>query len=116
MDDLLTTAAMRLTNEVAEWGREYIENCIFFPQLGFLTVVSLDPVTLKGKYEGEGMEGGIWERMFVSNDVGYYKNDQMKELDAYFGDMYTLICGMCFVLRVVILDLLILMFQTRRLK
>jgi DNA mismatch repair protein MSH5 len=31
--------------------------------------------------------------MFVSNDMGYYKNRQMKEMDSYFGDMYGMIAG-----------------------
>lgn len=93
MDSLLTQVATQLTNELPEWACQYIENCIFFPQLGFLTVVPLDPQTNKGRYEGEGMDNDIWEKMFVSNDMGYYKNRRMKEMDETFGDMYGMICG-----------------------
>jgi DNA mismatch repair protein MSH5 len=25
--------------------------------------------------------------------MGYYKNQRMKEMDRYFGDMYGMICG-----------------------
>lgn len=94
MDHLLTRVAIELSKDLPEWASQYVENCIFFPQLGFLTVVPLDPATGKGRYEGEGIENDIWEKMFVSNDLGYYKNMRMKEMDEYFGDMYGMICGM----------------------
>jgi len=93
MDNLLTHVATQLSSDLPEWAAQYVENCIFFPQLGFLTVVPLDPETGKGRYEGEGVEDDIWEKMFVSNDMGYFKNRRMKEMDNYFGDMYGMICG-----------------------
>jgi DNA mismatch repair protein MSH5 len=93
MGSLLTEVATQISNNLPEWARQYVENCIFFPQLGFLTVVPLDPETGKGRYEGEGIENDVWEKMFVSNDMGYYKNQRMKEMDSYFGDMYGMICG-----------------------
>ncbi|KAG0649696.1 hypothetical protein D0Z07_3763 [Hyphodiscus hymeniophilus] len=92
MDSMLTEVATSLSKELPEWAQQYVENCIFFPQLGFLTVVPLDPVTGKGKYEGEGIDDDLWTRNFVSNDMGYYKNKRMKEMDSYFGDMYGMIC------------------------
>ena len=94
MDSLLTEVATQLSSDLPEWASQYVENCIFFPQLGFLTVVPLDPETGKGKYEGEGMDDDVWIKQFVSNDMGYYKNRRMKEMDDYFGDMYGMICGM----------------------
>jgi DNA mismatch repair protein MSH5 len=93
MDSLLTKVATQLSSDMPEWAAQYVENCIFFPQLGFLTVVPLDLETGKGKYEGEGMDDDVWMKMFVTNDMGYYKNNRMKEMDAYFGDMYGMICG-----------------------
>lgn len=93
MDSLLTTAAIEVSNDVPEWAAQYVENCIFFPQLGFLTVVPLDPETSRGKYEGEGTENDEWTNMFTSNDMGYYKNRRMTEMDSHFGDLYGLICG-----------------------
>ncbi len=93
MDRLLTQVATQLSSDLPEWAAQYVENCIFFPQLGFLTVVPLDQATGKGMYEGEGREEDLWEKMFVSNDMGYYKNRRMKEMDVYFGDMYGMICG-----------------------
>ncbi len=93
MDSLLTQVATQLSSGLPEWASQYISNCIFFPQLGFLTVVPLDPETGKGRYEGEGVDNDVWEKMFISNDMGYYKNQRMKELDDYFGDLYGIICG-----------------------
>jgi DNA mismatch repair protein MSH5 len=93
MDSMLTRVATELSSELPEWACQYVENCIFFPQLGFLTVVPIDLETGKGKYEGEGMDNDMWEKMFVSHDMGYYKNNRMKEMDVYFGDMYGMICG-----------------------
>lgn len=91
MDSLLTEVATTLSKEIPEWASQYVENCIFFPQLGFLTVVPLDPETSRGKYEGE--HDDVWTKQFVSNDMGYYKNERMKEMDDYFGDLYGMICG-----------------------
>jgi DNA mismatch repair protein MSH5 len=93
MDNLLTQVATQLSKDLPEWASRYVENCIFFPQLGFLAVVPLDPETGKGKFEGEGIDDDIWIKHFVSNDMGYYKNKRMREMDDYFGDMYGIICG-----------------------
>lgn len=66
-------------------------NVIFFPQIGFLIAMGLDPET------GEPVhEGGIddpWERIFTTDDVAYFKNGKMTEMDEQLGDMYSLICG-----------------------
>lgn len=93
MGSLLTRVVEALCNEVPEWARGFVENCIFYPQLGFLTVVPLDLESGKAMYEGEGMDGDVWQRMFVSEAKGYYKNIRMKEMDDMFGDMYGMICG-----------------------
>ncbi|RDL41993.1 p-loop containing nucleoside triphosphate hydrolase [Venustampulla echinocandica] len=92
MESLLTEAHDQLLADQPEWAFQYIQNCIFFPQLGFLTVVHLDPQTGRGKYEGEGTENDSWDKMFVSKDLGYYKNLRMRELDSHFGDLYGMIC------------------------
>jgi DNA mismatch repair protein MSH5 len=91
MDNLLTTAAMQVSDSLPEYARYMVSNIAFFPQLGFLTAVLLDPNTGRGQYEGD--EGEVWELMFSSNDNGYYKNTRMKKMDECFGDMYSMICG-----------------------
>ncbi|EPE36247.1 P-loop containing nucleoside triphosphate hydrolase [Glarea lozoyensis ATCC 20868] len=93
MDSLLTQAHGLLLNDLPEWAMQYVTTCLFFPQLGFLTVVVLDPETGASKYEGEGVDDDIWDKMFVTNDSAYYKNRKMREMDNYFGDLYGLICG-----------------------
>jgi DNA mismatch repair protein MSH5 len=94
MDSLLTEAHSVLLGELPEWSLQYVTTCLFYPQLGFLTAVQLDPETGCGKYEGEGIENDTWDRMFVAHDLGYYKNRRMREMDDWFGDLYGLICGM----------------------
>ena len=93
LEDFLSDVATKLMTELPEWAAQYVKSCIFFPQLGFLTVVTLDPKMGKGEYEGEGTDDEAWDRMFCTEDMGYYKNRQMKEMDAHFGDMYGMICG-----------------------
>ncbi|KAI1265648.1 muts domain V-domain-containing protein [Xylariaceae sp. FL1019] len=90
MDHLLGTVTKSMRKDVPEWARKHVQNCIFFPQLGFLTVVSINKETGKGNYSGEGMHDN-WERMFIAEGCVYYKNRRMKEMDDEFGDSYGLI-------------------------
>lgn len=76
-----------------EWAAKYLASCIFFPQVGFLTAVMIDPETGRGAYEGEGTEGGAWEMSFVGETAVYYKNRHMREMDNYYGDIHSSICG-----------------------
>lgn len=93
MDSFLTEVQRKMTDDIPEWARQYVENCIYFPQLGFLTVVQLDPNTGEGKYKGEGTEEDEWAQTFVSDEKVYYKNRRMREMDEYIGDMYSMITG-----------------------
>lgn len=93
LEDFLSQVAAKLVSELPEWAAQYVQNCIFFPQLGFLTVVTLDRETGRGNYEGQGLDDDAWNLMFCSEDMGYYKNRRMKEIDHHFGDMYGMICG-----------------------
>ncbi|KAI1180496.1 muts domain V-domain-containing protein [Nemania sp. FL0916] len=90
MEHFLANVIAKLRNGIPEWARKYVQNCIFFPQLGFLTVVSIDPQTGKGQYNGEGLRD-TWECMFIADGNAYYKNGQMKEMDEAFGDAYCMI-------------------------
>lgn len=92
MEQFLTSVATKLQEQVPEWARRYVQNCTFLPQLGFLTAVSLNPNTGEGNYDGEGLEDA-WERMFVAEGSVYFKNRQMREMDAEFGDAYCMIIG-----------------------
>ena len=68
-------------------------NVIFFPQIGFLITIPLNPDTGRGDYEGGEREDQRWTRIFSNGDRAYYKDSRMKELDDTFGDMYSVICG-----------------------
>jgi DNA mismatch repair protein MSH5 len=92
MEDFLTDVNEKLRRDLPEWARRYIQNCVFLPQLGFLTLVSLNPETGRGDYEGEGLDD-IWERMFATETSIYCKNRRMKEMDEEFGDAYCMIIG-----------------------
>ncbi|KAI1436577.1 putative MSH5 protein [Xylaria sp. CBS 124048] len=90
MEHFLASVISKLRSDVPEWARTYVQNCIFFPQLGFLTVVSINPMTGKGDYDGEGLDD-TWECMFIADGCAHYKNRQMKEMDEEFGDSYCMI-------------------------
>jgi len=46
-----------------------------------------------GRALWEGTEEDVWEKMFSSERIAYYKNYQMTEMDQRFGDIYGDICG-----------------------
>lgn len=69
-------------------------NVIFFPQIGFLISISMDPETGQASYEGGEAEEERWERIFSTENRAYYKDQRMRELDNTFGDLYAVICGM----------------------
>jgi len=92
LEHLLDEVAKRLVLEVPEWARIYVTHCVFYPQLGFLTVVTLNPTTRRSNYEGEGMDDE-WNQMFVTEGNIYYKNGRMKEMDHDVGDLYCMISG-----------------------
>lgn len=94
LEYFLNEVAALMIEDIPEWAQQYVKNCIFYPQIGFLTVVSINPETGRGNYEGEGLGDDVWERMFVSDGNIYYKNRRMKELDGQYGDLYCMIVGM----------------------
>ena len=69
-------------------------NVIFFPQIGFLISMPIDPISGRADYEGSDLDNEHWERIFSSENRVYYKDYRMKELDETFGDVYAMICGM----------------------
>lgn len=106
MEHFLARVIAKLRSTIPEWARKYLQNCIFFPQLGFLTVVSINPQTGKGDYDGEGLND-TWNCMFVADGSAYYKNQQMKEMDEEFGDSYCMIIGTCSFYQIVLITMLI---------
>lgn len=89
IESLLSKATEHVANQVPALLNAQI-NVIFFPQIGFLIACRIDEGTDHGVYEGPDNEP--WERMFATDLAGYYKNPNMQELDARFGDIYGHIC------------------------
>ncbi|KAK2001745.1 muts domain V [Colletotrichum falcatum] len=94
LDSFLSEVSTSLTRELPEWARKYVTGCVFWPQLGFLTVVPLLPDIGESGYEGQGLDDDRWGKRFVANGNVYYKNKRMSELDAEIGDSYSRIVDM----------------------
>lgn len=90
LNDLLQRVADDIQSMIP-YGEDVKLNAIFFPQIGFLIAVDIDPATGQGVYEGSDEDP--WEKMFTTEQVAYYKNSNVSELDAFFGDIYGRICG-----------------------
>ena len=71
-------------------------NVIFFPQIGFLISMPVNPETGRGYYEGGEVEDMRWDLIFSTGVRVYYKDFRMRELDDSLGDMYAIICGKSF--------------------
>lgn len=90
LESLLAQVAQHVAQFVPE-GLNADINVVFFPQIGFLIAVPQDQGTGHGVYEGPEEEP--WEKMFTTEEYAYYKNDNVVEMDSYFGDIYGRICG-----------------------
>ena len=65
-------------------------NVIYFPQIGFLISVQREPDVDAISLLDSNDEP--WERIFTTNQIEYYKNSEMREMDERFGDLWTAIC------------------------
>ncbi|KAK1638161.1 muts domain V-domain-containing protein [Colletotrichum phormii] len=88
LESLLNEVSTALSLELPTWARKCVTGCVFWPQLGFLTVVPLLEGNKAG-YEGQGLSSDHWEQRFTANDNVYFKNNLMLELDGHFGDTYS---------------------------
>ena len=59
LNHFLQRVGQELIQTIPEWATRYIQTCTFFPQLGFLTAVSFNPETGKGRYDGEGLANDV---------------------------------------------------------
>ncbi|TQN71649.1 MutS protein-like protein 5, partial [Colletotrichum shisoi] len=89
LDSLLSDVSTSMSRKLPEWARKYVTGCVFWPQLGFLTVVPLLPNTGEAGYGGQGLDEDRWDERFVANGNVYYKNRCMLELDDQLGDTYS---------------------------
>ena len=93
MSPLLEDVARQLRLEAPERARHCIAGCIFYPQLGFFTLVDLHPETGRCTYEGPGVAENVWQHSFTAENKAFFKNRQMRGLDKEYGDIYAEICG-----------------------
>ncbi|KAI5240609.1 hypothetical protein E4T42_08313 [Aureobasidium subglaciale] len=89
LESLLVQVAQHVAQSVPE-GLNTDINVVFFPQIGFLIAIPQDSITGHGIFEGH--EDDPWEKMFTTEDFAYYKNENVIEMDSYFGDIYGRIC------------------------
>lgn len=88
LDDLLGTVARNLSEKLPA-KLQTVLNILYFPQIGFLITVPRDLATNEAVYEGN--LDNPWEHMFSTKDQVYFKNNQMREMDGHFGDLYGMI-------------------------
>jgi DNA mismatch repair protein MSH5 len=72
---------------------EHVHHCTIMPQLGFLIAVRLDTDTREGAYHGQHNPEDEWIMCFASEDMAYYKNQLMLDLDSQYGDLPSRIAG-----------------------
>ncbi|ETS87538.1 hypothetical protein PFICI_01366 [Pestalotiopsis fici W106-1] len=90
MEHFLTEVNIKLRADIPEWAQNYVQGCVFYPQLGFLTVVAVNPENGLPRYEGQNAQD-IWKCIFTDDNVVYCKNPRMNEMDHHFGDAYCMI-------------------------
>ncbi|KAL8419470.1 hypothetical protein RB594_002618 [Gaeumannomyces avenae] len=94
MESFLVEVTRRVVMHVPPESRQYIQQCVYYHQIGFLTVVYVDPDTGEPLYEGPGSDPeGYWERKFVDENNMHFKNHHMRELDEVYGDIVSQING-----------------------
>lgn len=90
IDSLLSEIAQDIAQSVPV-GLLTDLNVVYFPQIGFLISMQMDPDT--GRPLWDGSEADRWENMFSSENSVYYKNERMRDMDREVGDVWNDICG-----------------------
>ncbi|UPX10844.1 uncharacterized protein EKO05_0001482 [Ascochyta rabiei] len=88
LEDILNQVAGKLSERMPPDLRTSL-NVIYFPQIGFLAVVPMDPATGAAMYEG-GFDNP-WEIMFSAGCHVYFKTAEVREMDDHFGDVYGIV-------------------------
>lgn len=93
MNSFLTAVVNRVAEDLPAWARQYIQSCVFLPQLGFLTIVEQEFQLENDIFNGESINDNSWKKSFTHKGTTYYKNRHMEDLDRHHGDMYSKISG-----------------------
>ncbi|KAF2032567.1 hypothetical protein EK21DRAFT_60557 [Setomelanomma holmii] len=88
LDSLLNQVAAKLSEKLPSDLQASL-NVIYFPQIGFLVTVPIDPKTGDAVYSGNF--DSPWEQMFTTEVQVYFKTSEMREMDDHFGDVYGII-------------------------
>ena len=94
MGSFLKEVGAALAEAYPNWAYRNPHACVFFPQLGFLTVVDVGLLKEAGSPQPCAIPPDSWEERFADKNRIYYKNKYMRELDEEFGDIYSTIVGM----------------------
>ncbi|OXV09463.1 hypothetical protein Egran_02772 [Elaphomyces granulatus] len=87
LDSLLKQVALDIASTIpAELGIDV--NVIYFPQLGFNISIPFDS---RGNAAYDGGDEA-WEQMFTTENMVYFKDFRMREMDDNLGDIYGLVC------------------------
>ncbi|CAG8587142.1 7126_t:CDS:10, partial [Dentiscutata heterogama] len=86
LDDFLFEVAREISSSIPTEFASTL-NVIYFPQLGYLVTVPLKP---EWRDEEDFKIDGLYYQFSTATTV-YYKNDRMRELDEYLGDIHGLI-------------------------
>lgn len=87
IDELLSRVAQDITRTMPS-GMDCQINVIFFPQLGFHITVPLAELDQQPVWSGDGS----WQRMFTTNNMAYFKEQTMRQMDTELGDLWASIC------------------------
>ena len=85
-----------LRRELSPRAARRIQYCTLVPQLGFFIAVALDQEMGGGFCGGEGAADDDWHVGFVHEDLAYYKNSLMLDLDFNYGELPSQISGKTF--------------------
>ncbi|KAK0737687.1 muts domain V-domain-containing protein [Apiosordaria backusii] len=85
--DMLPELRDSIAREAPKWANKHILHCTVLEQSGFLIGVAVKPDTGVGVYHGHELLDDEWELVFVTEDVAYYKNQLMHDLDSQYGDL-----------------------------
>ncbi|KAK0672811.1 putative muts protein 5 [Cercophora samala] len=89
--DMLPDIRDSIARGAPKWANKHILHCTVMEQSGFLIGVAIKPDTGVGVYYGHDLLDDEWELVFVAEEVAYYKNSLMHDLDSQYGDLPTYI-------------------------
>ncbi|KAL1843139.1 hypothetical protein VTJ49DRAFT_2889 [Mycothermus thermophilus] len=83
----LPELAKHVAQDVPEQFTSYIHHCTVMVDLGFLVAVQRNPESGEGVYHGQYHAEDVWELILTTEEIVYYKNQAMRDLDSQYGDL-----------------------------